>query len=561
MSRRQLRRRYLRIIFFGSRLIISFIWWGVVLRRVLGQGFVQRGATSRLQRFAREFRELAVEMGGVLIKLGQMLSARVDILPPEVTSELAGLQDEVPPEQYAEILAVVEKELGPVDQFFEFFDKNVQAAASLGQVHRARLIGGESVVVKVQRPGIEKLINVDLAAVRTVARWIGRYPAIRRRMDLPGLLDEFARTLYEELDYLAEARNAETFAANFASDPFICVPVPYWTHTTRRVLTLEDVNSIKIVDVDAIDDAGIDRGAVAHRLFQAYLQQVFYDGFFHADPHPGNLFVHPLDRGGDNGGLSGRPFLLVFVDFGMVGHITPAVKLHLRELTIGLGTRDASRATRAFERLGFLLPSADLELLERAMSRAFDQFWGISMGELAQLDHDDFREFTNEFRDLLYAMPFQVPQDFVYLGRMFGMLSGLATQLDPDFNVFAESEPFARQLLNEELADGRGWEILRDEITQWGRTVWGLPAQLQVLLNKSAQGDLEFRVSPDREWRQATQRIDTDLTRLLWGVGGSALLLAGVVLGVNGQADVARWLYGGAGLALLRVVWLGRKWV
>jgi hypothetical protein len=116
-------------------------------------------------------------------------------------------------------------------------------------------------------------------------------------------------------------------------------------------------------------------------------------------------------------------------------------------------------------------------------------------------------------------------------------------------------------LLNEELADGRGWEILRDEITQWGRTVWGLPAQLQVLLNKSAQGDLEFRVSPDREWRQATQRIDTDLTRLLWGVGGSALLLAGVVLGVNGQADVARWLYGGAGLALLRVVWLGRKWV
>jgi predicted unusual protein kinase regulating ubiquinone biosynthesis (AarF/ABC1/UbiB family) len=561
MSRRQLRRRYLRIIFFGSRLTISFIWWGVVLRRVLGQGFVQRGATSRLQRFAREFRELAVDMGGVLIKMGQMLSARVDILPPEVTSELAGLQDEVPPEQYAEILAVVEKELGPVDQFFEFFDKNVQAAASLGQVHRARLIGGESVVVKVQRPGIEELINVDLAAVRTVARWVGRYPAIRRRMDLPGLLDEFARTLYEELDYLAEARNAETFAANFASDPFICVPVPYWTHTTRRVLTLEDVNSIKIVDFDAIDDAGIDRGAVAHRLFQAYLQQVFYDGFFHADPHPGNLFIHPLDWGGDNGGLSGRPFLLVFVDFGMVGHITPAVKRHLRELTIGLGTRDASRATRAFERLGFLLPSADLELLERAMSRAFDQFWGISMGELAQLDHDDFRAFANEFRDLLYAMPFQVPQDFVYLGRMFGMLSGLATQLDPDFNVFAESEPFARQLLNEELADGRGWEILRDEITQWGRTVWGLPAQLQVLLNKSAQGDLEFRVSPDREWRQATQRIDTDLTRLLWGMGGSALLLTGVVLGVNGQADVARWLYGGAGLALLRVVWLGRQWV
>jgi predicted unusual protein kinase regulating ubiquinone biosynthesis (AarF/ABC1/UbiB family) len=499
-------------------------------------------------------------MGGVLIKLGQMLSARVDLLPSEVTGELAGLQDEVPPEPYGEILAVIEQELGPLDQFFEFFDRNVQAAASLGQVHRARLISGESVVVKVQRPGIEELINVDLAAVRTVARWIGRYPAIRRRMNLPALLDEFARTLYEELDYLAEARNAETFAANFASNPFICVPVPYWTHTTQRVLTLEDVNSIKIVDFDAMEAAGIDRLAVASRLFGTYLQQVFYDGFFHADPHPGNLFVYPLDRGGDNGGLPGRPFLLVFVDFGMVGHITPTTKRHLRELAIGLGTRDAMRATRAFEHLGFLLPSADLEQIERATNRAFDQFWGISMGELAQLDHDDFREFTNEFRDLLYEMPFQVPQDFVYLGRMFGILSGLATQLDPDFNVFAESEPFARQLLSEELAGGRGWELVRDEVTQWGRTVLGLPTQLHTVLSKSVQGELEFRVNPDREWRQTMQRLDTDLTRLLWGMGGSALLVAGVLLGVNGQADVARWFYGGAGLAILRVVWLGRRW-
>ena len=557
MSQRKLRRRYRRITFFGFRVISSFIWWEMVVRRVLGRGFVRRGSIPRMQRFAREFRLLAIEMGGVLIKLGQFLSTRVDVLPVEVTRELADLQDEVPPEPVEAILAVIESELGPVDRFFAFFDRDVQAAASLGQVHRAQLVDGEPVVVKVLRPGIEELIDVDLKAVQTVARWIGRYPPIRRRMDLLALLDEFSRTLYEELDYLSEARNAETFAANFASDPHIYIPAPYWTHTTRRVLTLEEVGNIKIVDFEGIDAAGISRPAVALRLFRAYLQQVFYDGFFHADPHAGNLFVCPLDHQGDNGGLPGRPFLLIFVDFGMVAHVTPAVRRQLRELAIGLGTRDSARIVRAYERMGFLLPSADLELIERATSRVFDYFWGLSMGEFAQLNEDDFRIFADEFRDVLYDMPFQIPQDFVYLGRMFGILSGLSTQLDPDFNIFAESEPFARQLLREET-DG-GWEVVREQVVEWGRTVLGLPGQLHMVLNKSAQGDLEFRVSPDREWRQAMRRLDTGVDRLLWGVGGSALLLAGVILGVNGQTEVARWFYGGAGLALLRLVWLGRR--
>jgi predicted unusual protein kinase regulating ubiquinone biosynthesis (AarF/ABC1/UbiB family) len=440
---------------------------------------------------------------------------------------------------------------------YAFFDRDVQAAASLGQVHKARLLGGEPVVVKVQRPGIERLIDVDLAAVRVVARWIGRYPPVRRRMDLLALLDEFADTLYQELDYLAEARNAEIFAENFAQDPFIYIPVPHWTHITRRVLTLEDVTSIKIADMAAIETAGIDRSAVAQRLFRAYLQQVFYDGFFHADPHPGNLFIHPLDRTQDNGGLPGRPFCLVFVDFGMVGHITPTVKAQLRELVIALGTRDPARLVSAYQSLGFLLPEADLAMIERATARVFDRFWGISMGELAKLDYEAVRDLLRDFRDLLYDLPFQVPQDFIYLGRMMGILSGMATQIDPEFNVFAEAEPFARQLLSEEM--GGRWEVLQQEVERWTRTLFGLPGQIDLVLTKTAQGKLELRVGPDWEGRQAVQRVEVAMNRLLWGVGGSALLLSGVILGVNGQTDVARWLYGGAGVALLRLLWLGRR--
>ncbi len=557
MPERHLRRRYFRILFFGTRLVLSLIFWEVILRRILGKRFVQRGTIPRLQRLAREFRALAVDMGGVLIKLGQFLSARVDILPAEVIQELSGLQDEVPPEPVEVILKLIKAELGPVDQLYEFFDRDVQAAASLGQVHRARLVSGEAVVVKVQRPGIEHLIDVDLAAVRVVARWVGRYPAVRRRMDLVALLEEFADTLYQELDYLAEARNAEIFAENFADNPFIYIPTPYWTHITRRVLTLEDVTSIKITDLAGIEAAGIDRSAVAQRLFRAYLQQVFYDGFFHADPHPGNLFVHPLARGGDNGGLPGRPFCLVFVDFGMVGHITPTVKAQLRELVIALGTRDPARLVSAYQRLGFLLPEADLTLIERATARVMDRFWGISMGELAQLDYDAVRDLLDDFRDLLYDLPFQVPQDFIYLGRMIGILSGMATQIDPGFNVFAEAEPFARQLLSEEM--GSGWEALRQEVERWTRTLFGLPGQIHLVLTKTAQGKIELRVGPDWEGRRAVQRVEIAMSRLLWSMGGSALLLSGVVLGVNGQTDLARWLYGGAGIALVRLFWLGRK--
>jgi predicted unusual protein kinase regulating ubiquinone biosynthesis (AarF/ABC1/UbiB family) len=557
MFRRQFGRRYRRILFFGIRLIASFVWWQIVLGRILSREYVRGQTSLRMQRFAREFRGLAIEMGGVLIKLGQFLSARVDVLPEEVTSELSGLQDKVPPESLEAILTVVEEELGPIDQSFAFFDKGVQAAASLGQVHSARLCSGDPVVVKVQRLGIRELVDVDLAAVRTVVRLVGKYPPIHRRMDLPALLDEFARTLYEELDYLAEADNAETFAENFSADPFVYVPKPYRTHTTRCVLVLEDVASIKITDFEAMEAAGIDRGAVARRLFQAYLQQIFYDGFFHADPHPGNLFVQPLDWNHGNGGLAGRPFYLVFVDFGMVGHITPTVKRNLRELVIGLANRDAARVVQAYNRMGFLLPSADLKLIEKATTEVFDRFWGMSMGEFRQLDYGDMGDFFEEYRDLLFDMPFQIPQNFIYLGRMFGILSGMATQLDPDFNIFAESVPFARQLMREEMR--RDPAELVKQASEWGQILLRLPGDLRTVLKMTTEGDLKAQVTPDKEWRQSMHRLDVGLNRLLWGVGGSALLISGVVLSTNQQADLAYWFLGGAGLALVRLIWLGRR--
>src|SRR4030043_1168355 len=339
-----LRSRYRRIILFFARILVSIVFWDLFLPRI---GFAKWSRNTRSERYrkiAGRFRSMAVQMGGVLIKVGQFLSARVGVLPEVVTTELAGLQDEVPSERFDDIQAVIETEFGTplLDKYTEF-DPTPLAAASLGQAILAKLRltneqaqkfdavdltsdGNQTidypVVVKIQRPGIEKIIATDLAAIRTVGGWIKRYPPINKRVNIPGLIAEFSRTLYEEIDYLAEGRNAETFAINFNDHSGVLVPKVIWSHTTKRVLTLQDVRGIKITDYDEITRAGINRADVAARLLDTYMKQIFEDGFFHADPHPGNLFVLPIGSEED----SGKQWKLVFVDFGMVGKVPESAR-------------------------------------------------------------------------------------------------------------------------------------------------------------------------------------------------------------------------------------------
>ncbi|MEP7357980.1 MAG: AarF/ABC1/UbiB kinase family protein, partial [Anaerolineales bacterium] len=346
-----IRSRYRRIVFFFAGVIFNIVIWDLLLPRVGLRGWSRRTRPERLRRIAVRFRGLAIRMGGVLIKMGQFMSARLDVLPEIITTELAGLQDEVPAEPFAAIRREAEAELGaPLAERYAAFDETPLAAASLGQVHRARLRPGPDgvqpppVVVKIQRPQVEALIATDLAAVRTVGGWLNRYPPIRRRADVPALLAEFTRILEAEVDYLAEGHNAETFAKNFADDPGVRVPRVIWTHTTRRVLTLEDVYAIKITDYAAITAAGIDRAEVAERLFQTYLRQIFEHGFFHADPHPGNLFVERVPQAPD--AAPAPAWRLIFVDFGMVGQVPENLRLGLREMVIGVGLRDGRRLVR-----------------------------------------------------------------------------------------------------------------------------------------------------------------------------------------------------------------------
>lgn len=493
-------------------------------------------------------------MGGVLIKIGQILSARADMLPNEITDELSGLQDEVPPEDFTVIKALVEAELGgSLDEKYAEFDKTPIAAASLGQVHQARMFSGQDgeagdwfeVVVKVQRPDIETVIATDLAALRTVGNWAMRYKPIRRRADIPSMLAEFSRILYEEIDYLAEGRNAETFSKNFKDMPRVRIPGVVWSLTTRRVLTLENVYAIKITDYEQIVAAGINLDEVAARVFDVYLHQIFEDGFFHADPHPGNLFVEPAETTGDEGGS----WTLTFVDFGMVGHVPPGARAGLRELAIGLATKDSARIVKSFQILNVLLPGADLDLIAEAEAKVFDRFWGMTMDELRDIPFEEMQEFASEFRELIYSMPFQVPQDIVFLLKTIGILSGICTGLHPNFNFWESLMPYASKLLSE---DGESrFDLFLSEAGTILQTLIALPRQLDSALGKIERNELGVRI-PQLD----TQLVSLELTmrRIIYALIFLGLLISAVQLQLGGEVLFSRFLYAGSVVVLVGLI-------
>ncbi|MCA9916826.1 MAG: AarF/ABC1/UbiB kinase family protein [Anaerolineales bacterium] len=532
--------RFRRILIFFARVILHLIIFDILGGRVpVLRIAVRQSRPNRFRRWAHAFRELALAMGGVMIKLGQFLSARVDVLPPEITDELLGLQDEVTPEASWRIMAVIQAELGDVASRFAEIEEEPLAAASLGQTHRAWLLPengaserGTAVVIKVQRPNIAAIVETDLAALRIVARWTMRYKPIARRADVPALMEEFAKTLWEELDYRAEVENAERFAVMYANDPRVYIPAMYRQHCADRVIVMENVESPKITDVAAMTAAGIDPAEVAETLLDVYFDQVFREGFFHADPHPGNLFIRPRpdvpwppeDAGGAAGG---RPFWLIFVDFGMVGRVPSLMGDNLRQMLISITQRDGRKLTEAYQKLGFFLPGADLVRIAEAQEAVLDRIWGRNLLDLARPDPAEIEELGQEFRDLLFDFPFQIPQDFIYLGRALGIVSGLVAQLDERINPWYYIEKYGEAL----VASQEGARFGLETAWQLVRPYLSTPAQVQRLLNLAENGRL--RVQSDRETLRQYERIEKRIGQLGWSILGAAGMLSGTLLYLN----------------------------
>jgi predicted unusual protein kinase regulating ubiquinone biosynthesis (AarF/ABC1/UbiB family) len=507
------RRRNIKILrlFFG--LVFDFLRQ-YARARLSGHAYNFFSDAQRNRKRAIRIRETALEMGGVLIKVGQFLSSRVDLLPSEYIEELALLQDEVPPQPFDVIRPVLEQELGGAPEtLFRRFDTKPVAAASLGQVYRAVLPTGAAVAVKVQRRDIDRVVAVDLGSLRYIVHWLDRHTPLGRRVNLPDILTEFEETLSLELDYVQEAHHAERIGTMFAADPRIAVPRVYWSHTTRRVITLQYMAGTKVTDFAALDRQGIDRADVAETLMEAYLQQVLVDGFFHADPHPGNILVRPGP-------------LIVLLDFGMVGHISPQNRQNLRRVFIGFIRRDYDEIIVGLKRLGFFTRLADTLAIKRALVWGIDNFYELSFGEIRTIQPG---AVIDEVQDILFSESFRIPANFAFLGRALGTLSGVCTALDPSFQFVTIAEPYARQLIGGGRSVRGAAVLVAREAQSLARSAYRLPFLATDLLEDVQAGELNFR-HQFVEVVHVLERVDRTIRRMMDGLIAVGFLAVGVLV-------------------------------
>jgi ubiquinone biosynthesis protein len=395
--------------------------------RVLGREPLEAHTPPENLRLALE------ELGPTFIKLGQLLSTRADLLSPEYRSELAKLQDAAPAVPSEVVQDIVARELhASADTVFASFDVVPLACASVGQAHTATLHDGTDVVVKVRRPNVVEEMGQDFEILQNFAARASRYSAAAARYDLVGLADEFVHTLRGQLDYLQEGRNAERFASNFAADPAVQIPRVYWDFTTSRVITLERIRGMKITDLPALDAAGLDRRELAQRTAMVTAKMIFEDGFFHADPHPGNFFIESTGRVG-------------IIDFGMVGSLDDRLRDQLGRLLTAFVRRDPDRLAGALLTLGTRTEPVDRGRLREDLASLLARYFGRSVSEIS------LRSAIGDLLEIVRRYRLRVPRDLALLFAVILIAEGLVAELDPDFQFAEALAPYARRQLVAQL--------------------------------------------------------------------------------------------------------------
>ena len=426
------------------------------------EGSAQKEA--RLEKQAVWLRKSLIGLGPTFIKIGQALGTRADLLPLAYVRELATLQDQVPAYSTAEAYARIEAEFGrSLQQCYAEIDSEPIASASLGQVYRARLATGEEVAVKVQRPDLEKIISFDVAILFRIVKLTNRFfPRANENADWEGMLREFHTTIFEEMDYVKEGRNADRFRYSFRTWRAIRVPKIYWSHTSRKVLTLEFIRGTKVTDVEGLRARRISAVKVNRLLVRTYLKQLLEDGFFHADPHPGNLLV--MDSGH-----------LAFFDFGMVGRITPRLQSQMIDAFFHVIARDVQGLGQDIINLNFLKPGVDPETVRPVVESLFKLYLNLKLGEVK------FKELTYDLAEVVYEYPFRLPANFTYIMRALMTLEGIGIVTDPGFSFFETAKPYAKEFMLKR--EGHAFrKLIFDKITgrengnnriEWSR-VWKL---------------------------------------------------------------------------------------
>ncbi len=490
-------------------------------------------AQSLLTRGERLRRALE-ELGPTFVKMGQVLSTRPDLLPRDIRSELAKLQDQVPPFAFSQVQPMIEHELGrPLGKVFPHFDPHPLAAASIGQAHRARLHTGEEVVVKIQRPGIEGVIMVDLEVMRAVAQLAEKRTAWGQLYRAVELVEEFRHTLLQELDYLSEGRNTERFQENFRGDETIYIPRVYWEYSTSRVLTMEFVPGVKLGDVAQLKEQGQDLQQIANYLIKAILKQILIDGYFHADPHPGNVAVLPEGK-------------IVLMDFGMVGHLTAERQQQLIQLVIGLIKQDSERIVRAVVSMGIIGRQVDMGGLRRDVDRLRDRYYNMPLSQVKP------GEAIGEILEIAFKYRIRVPPEFGLVAKALVTLEGIVEELDPGLSIVEAAKPFGHRLMRERLSPRRLWQEFGEQAWEFGDIFFRLPGQADRILGQMEEGRLSFQLE-HAGLKDVLFRLDRISNRLSISIVllAFSIIIAGLVIASAMAAGA------GGGFLWMRLPFLG----
>lgn len=490
------------------------------------------GARSQPERLRMALEEL----GTTFIKIGQVLSTRPDLVPPDYLAELSKLQDNAPRVPYAEIAATIEQEFGrKPEELFQTFELEARAAGSIAQVHAATLADGTAVVVKVRRPGIDKLVEQDLAVLGQVTRFLAQHTDFGRKHDLEGMVEEFTYTLRNELDFTREGQNAERIAAQFADDPRVHVPKMYWDFSGPTVLTMEDIRGIKIDDLAALDSAGVDRHALAETCTHIALVQVLEHGFFHADPHPGNFFV--LNDGS-----------VALIDYGMVGRVNDRMRASLVRLAIAVSRHDGEGLFEELLSLGAAKGRVDRDAVLRDLERLMEEYDGVPLGRLS---------VAKLFRDVSATArrnDLRLPSDLVLLARVVAMDEGMGAHLDPGFNFTEFSKPYFERFWRNSHSLPEICRRLQEGAMALADLGKDLPRSLQRLSSMAERGEITVTSRlevPDAEIKKlqnAANRIAMSIILAALIVGLSVLSGAYHVPEAAFRAGLALVVFAGIGL-------------
>jgi ubiquinone biosynthesis protein len=523
------------------------------LARLLPGGWRRRAekADEQLRRMSipERVRHTLEDLGPTYIKLGQIMSGRGDLLPAGYIEELTKLLDSAPAFPYEDAAKQIEIELGkPPEAVFAAFEQIPVAAASIGQVHRATLPNGDRVVVKVQRPDIERIVRSDLDLLTRQARFFEKRSEVARNYNLVENIEEMSYTLMNELDYQAEAQNIDRFHQGYASYPSLHIPKVYWEYTTKRVIVMEEIEGIQLTDLDTMRQEGYDLPAIAEIGTDFYLRQIFEDGFFHADPHPANLMV------------SGNR--IAILDFGMVAFLSQQLREDLGDMLVGVITQNTQQVITVMVRMGIITRATNLRELERDLSRMLVRHLGLPLHQM------DIGQILGEILSLSFLHHVRLPADFALLIRTIIILNSLGQNLDPDYKLVPALDPFVRQLVKDKLSVRRiGANTVRT-FESLNTLVQRLPNRLDDLWDQLDEGNLTVGVSV-RDLRTIIQRVDRIANRLAFAlivaslIIGSALILMGgtaiqtlfQIPGLNMSIPVAQVSFVLAGLAGAWLMW------